>query len=249
MKAECIGRVMLVTGASQRIGAAIAQHAHAKGYRVVIHYRNSAEAAAALVNTLNQKRTNSALSLAADFASLNNCEPLISSILDQWGRLDALVNNASEFFPTPLGTIDSKQLDQLFSANVFAPLLLTQAALPALKQQLGSVVNIVDIYARRVHPAHPVYCASKAALAMLTRSLAFECAPEVRVNGVAPGAILWPEGDSSVSEQAKTQMLEKIPLCKTGSAEQIAAAVLYFCSDDAAFVTGQVLSVDGGRTL
>jgi len=160
-----------------------------------------------------------------------------------------LVNNASEFFPTPLGSVDQQQLDKVFQANVFAPLLLTQAALPALVAQQGSVVNIVDIYAKLVHPQHTAYCASKAALSMLTRSLAVECAPDVRVNGVAPGAILWPEGESSVSDDIKAQMLEKIPLKTIGNAEQIAAAVLYLSSEEAAYITGQILPVDGGRTL
>ena len=242
-------KVMLVTGASQRIGAAIARQAHSAGYRVVLHYRHSVEPASALVKALNDIRPCSAVCLKADFGSLSECRVLIDSVVEKWGRLDALVNNASEFFPTPLGTIENQQIEKIFNANVFAPLLLSQAALPALKKQQGAVVNIVDIYAKLVHPQHTVYCASKAALLMLTKSLAHECAPEVRVNGVAPGAILWPEGESAVSALGKAQMLDKIPLKKTGTAAQIAAAVLYFCSDNAAFITGQVLSVDGGRTL
>lgn len=239
---------MLITGASQRIGAAIARRAHSEGYRVVIHYRTSRDSAARLVETLNSVRSGSAVCLAADFANVNSCNPLIDAAVEQWGRLDVLVNSASEFYPTPVGNVTPADLERIFSANVFAPLLLSQAALPALRQAHGSVVNILDIYAARVHPDHSVYCASKAALSMLTRSLAVECAPHVRVNAVAPGAILWPDGGSAISEQAKTAMLEKIPLRKTGSAEQIAGAVSYFCSDDAEFITGQTLAIDGGRS-
>lgn len=239
---------MLVTGASQRIGAAIAQRAHQQGYRVVVHCRGSVQAAAALTDMLNEVRPDSAISVQADFAHLDSCEQLITRAVSQWGRLDVLVNNASEFFPTVPGTISQHDLLRTFSANVFAPLLLVQAALPELTRCQGAVVNILDIYSQRVKPDHSVYSASKAALAMLTRSLAVDCAPTVRVNGVSPGAILWPEGESALSEQEKTSLLNAIPLRKTGSAEQIAAAVLYLCSDDAAFITGQTLAVDGGRT-
>ncbi len=242
-------RVMLITGASQRIGAAIARLAHELGFRVVIHYRASSESAAQLAASLNRLRPDSAVCLSSDFADPTGCAVLIESAVTQWGGLDVLVNNASEFFPTPVGSIALADIQKTFNANVFAPLLLTQAALPSLRARRGAVVNILDIYAEQVHPAHSVYCASKAALAMLTRALALECAPEVRVNGVAPGAILWPQGDSAVSEEVKANMLEKIPLRKTGTAEQIAAAVTYLCSEDAAFITGQTITMDGGRTL
>ncbi len=240
---------MLITGASQRIGAAIARKAHERGYRVVVHYRASAEPAELLVRSLNDVRADSAISLSADFSQLDHCNQLIASAIAQWGRLDVLVNNASEFFPTPLGAITQNHLQQIFNANVFAPLLLAQAAMPELQRRQGAVVNILDIYAKLVHRDHSVYCASKAALSMLTASLAVECAPEVRVNGVAPGAILWPVGESEVSETAKACMLEKIPLRKTGAADQIAAAVMYLCGDDAGFITGQTIAIDGGRTL
>ena len=199
-----------------------------------------------LAGALNAERKNSAACVQADFADLTSTERLIESALEQWGRLDVLINNASEFFPTPLGDIHLEDMQKTFNANVFAPLLLTQAALPALKQQRGAVVNILDIYSSKVHPDHSVYCASKAALAMLTRSLAVECAPDVRVNGVSPGAILWPEGESAVSEEFKAAMLDKIPLRTTGNADQIAAAVAYLCNAD--FVTGQTIAIDGGRS-
>jgi pteridine reductase len=240
---------MLITGASQRIGAAIARRAHEHGYCVIVHYRSSAAAAAKLVQSLNDSRSNSAISLAADFKDLQQCRLLIDAAVAQWGRLDVLVNNASEFFPTPLGSIGTAELETLFNANVFAPLLLSQAALPELGRHNGAVVNILDIYAKLTHREHSVYCASKAALSMLTRSLAVESAPQVRVNGVAPGAILWPEGPSAVSDDEQAKMLAKIPLNKIGNPQQIAAAVMYLCSDDAQFITGQTIAIDGGRTL
>ncbi len=248
MSSESTDKVMLITGASQRIGAAIGRKAHSEGYRVVVHYRTSATQAASLVESLNKSRADSAVSLPADFADLTHCSQLIEAAVSRWGRLDVLVNNASEFFPTPLGDIEPACLQQTFSANVFAPLLLTQAALPQLRSRNGAVVNILDIYAGVAHPDHSVYCASKAALSMLTRSLAVECAPDVRVNGVAPGAILWPDGQSEITEQAKAEMLKKIPLAKTGKAEHIAAAVTYLCSANAEFITGQTIAIDGGRT-
>lgn len=239
---------MLVTGASQRLGAAIARRAHGEGYHVAVHYRSSMSAAVDLVDELNDRRAGSAVGVCADFARLDTCNPLIETTVAQWGRLDVLVNNASEFFPTPIGGISPAVLQKTFTANVFAPLLLIQSALPALRQSHGAVVNILDIYAERVHLEHSVYCASKAALAMVTRALAVECAPEVRVNGVAPGAILWPEGESAITDEAKSAMLDKIPLRKTGSAEQIAGAVSYLCSHDAEFITGHTITIDGGRT-
>ncbi|MEM7256029.1 MAG: pteridine reductase [Pseudomonadota bacterium] len=241
-------RVMLVTGASQRIGAAIARRAHQHGYRVVVHFRGSAPAASALTESLNASRADSAICLQADFAELDGCEQLIQAATRHWDRLDVLVNNASEFFPTAVGQITQADLHRTFNANVFAPLLLTQAAMPQLSRCDGAVVNILDIYAQHVKPDHSVYCASKAALAMLTRSLAVDCAPQVRVNGIAPGAILWPEGESALTDHEKAALLSAIPLGKTGSAEQIAAAVIYLCSSDAEFITGQTLAIDGGRT-
>ena len=237
---------MLVTGASQRIGAAIVRHAHSAGYRVIVHYRRSAEQAGNLVASLNAEREHSAVSLQADFANPETFERLIDAATAVWERLDVLVNNASEFSPAPVGSIGYAQLQETFTANVFAPLLLSQAALPALRRQRGAVINILDIYANRVHPDHTVYCASKAALSMITKSLAVECAPDVRVNGIAPGAILWPEGQIAVTDEAKAAMLEKIPLQRIGDAKQIALAVEYLCKAD--FVTGQTIAIDGGRT-
>lgn len=242
-------KVMLITGASKRIGAAIAKQAHERGYCVGIHYRSSEHAATTLVNSLNSARPDSAIKTQADFADNTVYSKLVESCLQKWGRLDVLINNASEFFPTPLGSIEIGQIERTFQANVYAPLLLTQAAMSELKKKNGSVINIVDIYASTVHPEHPVYCASKAALSMLTKSLAIECAPDVRVNGIAPGAILWPDGEGALSQESKERRLKLIPLDKTGSVEQIASAVLYLCGESAGFITGQILTLDGGRSL
>lgn len=242
-------KVALVTGASQRIGAAIARRAHRAGYRVFIHYRSSASSASRLADELNRERPDSAACGQADFSAPDSCSELIASCIGQWGQLDLLVNNASEFFPTPLGSITVDNLEKTFAANVFAPLLLVQAAGPHLQSTGGCIVNVVDIYAHKVHRDHAVYCASKAALAMLTKSLAVELAPAVRVNGIAPGAILWPEGEVGLTEEKKSAALAKVPLKRMGSAEQIAAAVMYFSSIDASFITGQILPIDGGRTL
>lgn len=242
-------KVALVTGASQRIGAAIAAIAHGQGYKVALHYRHSMDAASELAVAFNQDRPDSAICVKADFALPATESELIAACIDKWGQLDLLVNNASEFFPTPVGSIDLKTLETIFSANVYAPLLLAQAAWPWLQRGGGSVVNIVDIYASKVHKDHPVYCASKAAMAMLTKSLAVEFAPAVRVNGVAPGAILWPEGEAALTQDKKDSLLGNIPLTKTGNAAQIANAVMYLAGEDSAFTTGQVITIDGGRTL
>ena len=236
-------KVCLITGAAKGIGQAIAEIFHQEGGIVLISDIDD-KSGQALAKTLPQSEYHH-----LDVKHETEWKKITTYILDKYGRLDVLVNNASEFFPTPVGSINLDQIESIFKTNVFAPLLLTQAALPALRHAQGAVVNILDIYAGRVHPEHSVYCASKAALSMLTRSLALECAPHVSVNGVAPGAILWPEGDSATSDEAKAAMLEKIPLRKTGSADQIAGAVSYLCSRDAEFITGQTIVIDGGRTV
>lgn len=241
--------VALITGGAQRIGAACAERLHREGFNVVIHYRNSSDSAVALAKKLNQIRSGSAAVVAADFEKPDSGEKLIAYCIDEFGRLDVLVNNASEFFPTPIGSISINEVSTLFSVNVFAPLLLAQAAWPYLQKHSGSVVNIVDVYASIVHKDHAAYCSSKAALLMLTKSLAVEFAPGVRVNGIAPGAILWPEGDAATSLQQKEKVMAKIPMKRMGSPELIASAVAFLCSDEAAFTTGQILNVDGGRTL
>jgi pteridine reductase len=195
---------------------------------------------------LEAARAGSTLPIAADLADVDALPRLIGECMARFGRLDALVNNASSFFPTPLGTISAMQWDELFASNARAPLFLAQAAAPQLKRAHGAIVNIVDIYAQRPLARHPVYCMAKAALAMMTLALAKELAPEVRVNGVAPGAVLWPESGKPYADQ--NELIARTPLQRAGSPEDVAGAVLFLLRD-ATFTTGQILAVDGGRSL
>jgi pteridine reductase len=240
------GQVALVTGAASRIGAAIATQLHSAGASVAIHYRGSAEEALALAESLNAERANSAATFQADLLDMAQLETMVSSVCDWQSRLDILVNNASSFYPTPPGTITETQWDDLLGSNLKAPLFLSQAALGALRETRGSIVNIVDIHALRPLKDHTVYGPAKAGLAMLTRSLAKDLAPEIRVNGVAPGAILWPEDD--MSEATKQSILRQVPLERAGEPDDIAGCVLYLVRD-AAYVTGQIIAVDGGRSV
>lgn len=238
-------QVVLVTGAARRIGAVIARTLHAAGYDVALHYRESRGELEALAATLEARRAHSTLALQADLADSAQLPGLVDAAVARFGRLDALVNNASMFHPTPLGEITAAQCDALFAANARAPLLLAQAAAPHLKAAHGAIVNITDIYAERPLPQHAAYGMSKAALRMATLALAQELAPEVRVNAVAPGAILWPEGKSGPDRDAA---LARIPLQRTGTPEEIANTVLWLIRDGG-YITGQTIRVDGGRVL
>ncbi len=240
------GKVALVTGAARRIGAAIATRLHADGANVAIHHRGSADAAAALANKLNKLRVDSARTFHMDLADIASLPGLVNNVVGWHDRLDVLVNNASVFYPTPLGEITEQHWEDLFGSNLKAPLFLSQAAVPALREQNGAIVNIVDIHAQRPLRDHAVYSAAKAGLVMLTRSLAKDLAPDIRVNGVAPGAILWPEDD--MSDTSKDSILRQVPLARSGDPEDIAGCVLYLVRD-AAYVTGQIISVDGGRSI
>jgi len=240
------GKVALITGAARRIGAAIATRLHQSGADVAIHYRGSAGEAASLVESLNAKRADSAAAFRADLIDTPALPKLIDEIVRWHDRLDILVNNASSFYPTPPGEITEAHWDDLIGTNLKAPLFLAQAALPELRKARGVIINIVDIHAQRPLRNHTVYGPAKAALAMLTRSLAKDLAPEIRVNGVSPGAILWPEND--LDEAAKASILEQIPLQRTGHPADIAGAVL-FLVEDAPYVTGQIIAVDGGRSI
>jgi pteridine reductase len=240
------GKVALVTGAARRIGAAIATRLHANGANVAIHHRGSADAAAALANKLNKLRVDSARTFHMDLADIASLPGLVNNVVGWHDRLDVLVNNASVFYPTPLGEITEQHWEDLFGSNLKAPLFLSQAAVPALREQNGAIVNIVDIHAQRPLRDHAVYSAAKAGLVMLTRSLAKDLAPDIRVNGVAPGAILWPEDD--MSDTSKDSILRQVPLARSGDPEDIAGCVLYLVRD-AAYVTGQIISVDGGRSI
>ena len=238
--------VALITGSARRIGAAIARRLHAEGYDLALHYRDSAADMQALVDELEEKRNGSVLALQADLAEFDRLPELVAHTVGRFGRLDALVNNASAFQPTPVGTTTPQQWDDLFASNARAPFFLAQAAAPHLKASHGAIVNLVDIYAERPLAGHTVYCMAKAALLMATQSLALELAPEVRVNAVAPGAILWPDGGKS--EEAKASMLARTPLARIGDVDEIAEAVRWLLRD-ARYTTGQVLRVDGGRML
>ena len=241
-----INDVVLVTGAARRIGAAIVTRMHANGARVVIHYRGSADAAEALTNRLNEQRPESALAIQADLQDTAALPALVENVVSWGGRLDALVNNASTFYPTPVGTINDDEWNDLIGSNLKAPLFLSQAAAPHLSATGGAIVNIVDIHAQRPLRNHPVYGPAKAGLAMLTRSLAKDLAPSIRVNGVAPGAILWPE--DGMTEAVKHSILRQVPLERAGSPEDIAGCVKYLICD-APYVTGQIVAVDGGRSI
>lgn len=237
---------MLVTGGAKRLGAAIGRTLHAAGASIVVHYHQSRPAADELVAELERVRPGSALAVRADLHSLEQLPALVEAALARYGRLDVLVNNASTFYPTPVGTITPAQFDDLVGTNLRAPLFLSQAAADALRRTQGSIINMLDIHARRPLKAHPVYSAAKAGLVMLTKSLARELGPEVRVNGIAPGPVLWPERD--LDDALKAEIVSKTALKRSGSPDDIARAALYLATE-APYVTGQVITVDGGRSL
>jgi len=213
---------------------------------VFIHYRSSAAAAIALADELNKARARSAAIHAAHLLNAEAPDKLVAAALLEFGRLDILINNASSFYPTPVGTISAPQWDDLMGSNLKAPLFLSQAATPSLRAKNGLIINMVDIHALRPLKAHPVYCAAKAGLAMLTRSLARELGPEIRVNGIAPGPVLWPEGH--MDEALKREIIDKTALKRPGAARDIARTAL-FLAKDAPYITGQIIAVDGGRSI
>jgi pteridine reductase len=240
------GRCVLITGGAKRLGAAIGRRLHAAGADLVVHYHQSRAAADALVAELEALRPGSALAVQADLTEVERLPGLVASAVARFGRLDVLVNNASTFYPTPVGTITAAQFDDLVGTNLRAPLFLSQAAAPALADARGLIINMVDIHGRRPLRAHPVYSSAKAALVMLTKSLARELAPDVRVNGIAPGPVMWPERD--LEDALKAEIIAKTALQRAGSPGDIARAA-YFFAVDAPYVTGQILAVDGGRSL
>ena len=239
-------KTVLLTGGVRRIGAVIARTLHRAGMNLALHYRSSGTEAAALRDELNCQRPDSVLLLPAELKNTAALPALVEQTINKWGRLDALINNASSFFATPLGQTTEADWDELLASNLKAPFFLSQAAAPYLQAVQGCIVNLVDIYAERPLANHPVYCAAKAGLRMLTRSLALELGPAVRVNGIAPGAILWPE--QGMSDAVKAQLLSRIPLRRQGEPEDIARTVL-FLLQDAPYITGQIIAVDGGRSL
>lgn len=238
--------VALVTGAARRVGRVIARTLHEAGYDLALHYRSARGEAEQLAAELEARRAGSVLPLAGDLAQVAELPKLVLRTVQRYGRLDALVNNASAFYPTPVGEATEAQWDELFASNAKAPFFLAQAAAPHLRAARGAIVNLVDVYAQRPLARHTIYCMAKAANAMLVASLARELGPEVRVNGVAPGAVMWPEAGKSAADQQ--ELLGRTALRRAGRAEDVAGAVLFLLRD-AGYVTGQVLAVDGGRLL
>jgi pteridine reductase len=239
--------VALVTGAGRRLGAAIARELHAAGLRVVIHYRSSAAEAQALADELNAQRPDSAHALQSDLQTQQQIQALATQAHSRWGRLDALVNNASSYQRTPLGSIDEQHFDDLVASNFRAPLLLMQACVPLMGEH-GAIVNLIDTLARQARPGYAPYNAAKAALWSLTETLAVELAPRVRVNAVAPGYILWADSDA-LHAQEQARMIAQVPLQRLGSPADIAGAVRFLLSPEASYLTGVVLPVDGGVRL
>ena len=238
--------VALVTGAARRIGAAIARRLHADGYAVAVHYHGSRAEALALVAELEAARPGSSLALQADLAEFDRLPELVARTVGHFGRLDALVNNASAFFPTPFGETTPAQWSTLFETNLRAPFFLAQAAAPHLRKAGGAIVNLADIHGEQPLREHAVYGMGKAALLYMTRALALELAPSVRVNAVAPGAILWPEEGKDRGE--RQALMARTPLARTGTVEEVAEAVRWLLRE-ASYTSGQVLRVDGGRSL
>ncbi len=244
--AELNGKVALITGGGQRIGAAVARELHAQGMSLILHYRHSAQAAEALRDDLLAQRADSVVLVQADLCQVGQLPVLVAKAQSAFGRLDLLLNNASSFYPTPLSAVDETQWDDLMGSNLKGPFFLAQAAAPLLQANGGCIINMVDIHAERPKPGYPVYVMAKAGNAMMVKSLALELGPKVRVNGIAPGLILWPEEE--VSAEARQQMLERTLLRRAGTEQDIARAVLFLLRD-ADFITGQILNVDGGRTV
>ena len=241
-------KVALITGAARRIGAEIVRVLHAEGMNVVLHYNASESDALSLSDELNQKRAHSAIPLRADLQEPESEKSLVQQAVDNWGRLDVLVNNASRFYRTSIGKVTEYAWDDLMNSNLKAPFFLSQAAAPFLAKHKGVIVNITDIHAERPLREYSVYCISKSGLFMMTKMLAKELGPDVRVNAVAPGSILWPEGKNALSEEEKQKIIQQTALQRAGHPNDIAKAVLFFIRDGE-FVTGQLLSVDGGRLL
>jgi pteridine reductase len=239
---------VLVTGGAKRVGAAIVRELHRAGMRVVVHYRASHAEAQALARELNATRPASAGIVQGDLADTASLPALVEEAASRFGRLDGLVNNASGFRPTPFATLTPADWEELCASNLRAPMFLAKAAAPHLSRAGGAIVNIVDIHAERPLKDFAAYTVAKAGLAGLTRSLALELAPAVRVNGVSPGAILWPEPDDAFPPEERARITAQTPLRRTGRPEDIAGAVKYFLLD-APFVTGQILAVDGGRSI
>jgi len=242
------GKVILVTGGAKRVGAAICRRLHTAGALIAVHYRSSEQQALALQNELNSLRPESSAVFQADLLDLNALSQLVCGVIKKFGQLDALVNNASSFYATSLAEVDEQQWNDLLGTNLRAPLFLAQAAAAELRRRHGCIVNIADIHAERPMHGHLLYSTAKAGLVALTRSLAQEMAPQVRVNAVAPGVILWPENDTWQDETQRRKIVAHTLLKREGEPDDIAKAVA-FLIQDAPYITGQVITVDGGRSI
>lgn len=245
--ARLADKTVLITGGAKRVGAEMARMLHAAGANIVVHYNRSADAANALAAELNAQRANSVLPVRADLLDIARLPTLVDTAVQHFGHLDVLINNASTFYPTQVGEITLAHWDDLIGSNLKAPLFLTQAAAMPLRLTRGLVLNIVDIHGMRPLRRYPVYSVAKAGLIMLTRSLARELGPHVRVNGIAPGPVLWP-ADGGADKDLQEKIIARTALRRSGSAQDIARTALFFCAD-APFVTGQILPVDGGRSI
>lgn len=241
-------KVALVTGASRRVGAEIAKLLHAAGFNIVLHYNHSEADAKQLCEQFNYQRKESAVILKAELSDLAQLEPLIKSSAAQWGRLDVLVNNASRFYKTPVSSASETEWDDLMNSNLKAPFFLSKYAFTHLQKSHGCIVNLTDIHGEKPLEDYSIYCLSKAGLLMMTKSLAKEFGPDVRVNAVSPGAMIWPEGSNELSESSKQKIVSRIALKRHGEPSDIAKAVLYLVQE-ADYVTGQTIPVDGGRNL
>lgn len=237
---------VLITGSAKRIGAACANVLHRQGYNVFLHYRDSHNQALKLAEAFNQQRQNSAHIMVANLSNLAEIENLAQQACAAWGGIDVLINNASVFYPQNVADVTEASWDEMLDCNLKAPFFLIQALVDSLSERGGCVINIIDIHAERGLKNYPVYSIAKAGLAGMTKILAKELAPKVRVNGISPGAILWPEQQLSVA--AKNEILHRIALERAGEPDDIAKAVAFLC-DDASYITGQIINVDGGRTL
>lgn len=238
-------RTVLITGAAKNIGATIAKELHSSGMKIIIHYNRSQKEATKLVDELNDLRENSAIKIQADLKKKECYSMLINAALDFTGKIDVLINNASAFYPTPLNDINEKNWNELININLKAPLFISKLAAESLKENNGCIINITDIHASNPLINHAIYCISKAGLIILTKSLAKELAPNIRVNAISPGAITWPDG---MDGETKENIINQTVLKKMGNAEDIAKTVI-FLIEDASYITGQILNVDGGKTL
>lgn len=240
-------KVVLITGAAKRVGAEVAEFLHAQGWHVIIHYNNSQEDAEKLVSSLNEVRDDSALSLQADLNDMDAVKQLAGDATAKWGQIDALVNNASTFYPTKLAEATMDDWDKIFNSNVKAPFFLCQALADELKKNQGAIVNMLDIHVERPLKDYHLYSMSKAALKMLTKTLTKALAPNVRVNAVAPGIILWGANEDDFPEELKQRMLKRVPLRRKGEPHDIAETVSFLLNQN--YITGEIIAVDGGRNL